>query len=444
MRVVHFMLTGIVSLVITASYAQSSNTSEAPQKASKRINPSLSTAQNNALEQLAVQQEEEDAELKEKIKEQRRIELENALFRARLERELAGLRAEIERLRLNQEARSLQWEVGQEQQQKEHVQAMLELNRQKERLMAEVAVSQAKLAQTIEQFSLASTELQNKVTLLKAEAEQLRAEIDQTKARKERTRYADGEPVYLKEPLRDGTLVISDRCIDLNGIITPWKANYITDRIRYFNNKDNSKPIFIVINESPGGSVMAGSYILKAMENSRAPVYVVVKAYAASMAADITTLATKSYAYPNAVILHHQPWTFAFGNVRELKEGYEELREWWRRLGGRVAHKMGVSLDKLDKLLYEKSARGDWTEFADKAKKLKWVDHVIEGIDDSAIREMPDASNYTFMKYLEEFWGTEGKAGQAENGTIYLPPLGPKDFYYLYNPDNRYQLHSTQ
>ena len=431
MRIVHLMLTGVASLVIIASYAQSSNTSEAPQETSERINLNLPSAQN----------EEEDAELKEKMKEQRKIEVENALFRVRLERELAGLRAEIERLRLNQEARSLQWEVEQEQQQKEHAQAMLELNQQREKLMAEVAVSQAKLAQTMDQVNLDSTKLQNKVMLLKAEAEQLRAEIDQTKARKERGRYADGAPVYLKEPLCEGTLVISDRCIDLNGIITPWKANYVTDRIRYFNNKDNSKPIFIVIGYSPGGAAMAGSCILKAMENSRAPVYVVVKAFAASMAAGITTLATKSYAYPNAIILHHQPWTFAFGNVRELKEEYEELKEWWRRLGGRVAQTMGISLDKLDKLLYEKSARGDWTEFADKAKQLKWVDHVIEGIDDSAIREMPDASNYTFRKYLEEFWGTQGK---AENRPIYLPPLGPKDFYYLYNPDNRYQLRSTQ
>lgn len=439
------MLTGVASLVLTTSYAQSNNTSESSQETAERINLNLSAAKDNAPEQVAIQQEEEDVELNEKMKEQRKIELENALSRVYLERELADLRAVIERLRLSQEARSLQWEAEQEKQQKAHSQAMLELNRQKEKLMAEIAVSQAKLAQAMEQFNLASTELQHKATLVRAEAEQLRAEIDQTKARKERARYADGAPVYLNEPLRpEGTLVVSDRCINLNGVITPWKASYVTDQIGYFNNKDSSKPIFIVIDSSPGGGVMSGSRILKAMENSQAPVYVVVKAFAASMAALITTLATKSYAYPNAVILHHQPWTFTSGNLRELKEEYEEMKEWWKRLGGRVAQKMGLSLDKLDKRLYEKSARGDWTEFADNAKQLKWVDHIIEGIADSAIREIPDASDYTFRKFLDDYLGGAWTTEQAELDAIYLPPLGPKDFYYLYNPDSRYQLRSAK
>ena len=48
--------------------------------------------------------------------------------------------------------------------------------------------------------------------------------------------------------------------------------------------------IFIVIDTSPRGSVMAGYRILKAMESSDAPVHVVVKSFAASMAAAITTL----------------------------------------------------------------------------------------------------------------------------------------------------------
>ena len=51
---------------------------------------------------------------------------------------------------------------------------------------------------------------------------------------------------------------------------------------------------------------MAGYKILKAMEGSAAPVYVVVKSFAASMAANIATQSKKSFAYPNAIILHHQ------------------------------------------------------------------------------------------------------------------------------------------
>ena len=101
-------------------------------------------------------------------------------------------------------------------------------------------------------------------------------------------------------------MVISDRRIPLNGPITNETADYVTTRIHFFNNKDPKLPIFIVIDDSPGGSVMAGYRILKAMEGSDAPVHVVVKSFAASMAAAIATLAKHSYAYPNAVILHHQ------------------------------------------------------------------------------------------------------------------------------------------
>lgn len=403
-----------------------------------------------AKEQVAVQtpgpQEEEPAELKAKRQEQIRIELENALNRARLEKEFATLQTEIQRLTLEKEAVKLRWEAEQEKKMKSHAQEMLGLRQQEEKLRAEVALSQAQVAKVLEQFNTTSAELQNQVKSLKVEAEKIQAEVGQLNAKKQRAAYADGEAVYLKNPLqKNGSLVISDRRVDLNGAITPWKANYVTDRIQYLNNKDTRYPIFIVIDNSPGGSVEAGWCILKAMKNSQAPVYVVVKSFAASMAACITTLADRSYAYPNAIILHHQPSTFVFFkriNVREQKEAFEELQKIWQRLGGPIAKKMGISPQEFDKKLYKKSAKGDWSEFADDAKKLKWVDHIITGITDTGMREMPDLTNYTFEKYDEEYWGVADKSGASADAAISLPPLGPKDFYYLYNPENRYQLRS--
>ena len=437
MRIVYYLITAIMSFCFTVGYAQSDS---GPVLTQEHLAQNASAASNQIIEPLAATNPEED-EFKEQLKEQRKIDIENTLIRSRLERELADLRAEIERLRWQKEARALKWELEEEEQNKNHEKELLALNREKEKLLAIVALSQAKMSRLIEDFNLKTAELQNRSALLKVESEKIRAEIEQTKAKKERNKHADGEPIYLQDPLQaEGTLVVSDRAIDLNGVVTPWQANYVTDQIRYFNNKDKNKPIFIVIDASPGGSVLAGARILKAMENSKAPVYVVVKSFAASMAALIATLAKKSYAYPNAIILHHQPWTFMLGNVRETKEQLAFLQEWWKRLGGRVAKKMGISLDKLDKQLYDQSARGDWTEFADHAKKIKWVDHIIAGIEDSANRELPDPANYTFEKYLAKYYGNIQKPGKAEQGTTYLPILGPKDFYYLYNPANQYQL----
>src|SRR6202044_541256 len=102
------------------------------------------------------------------------------------------------------------------------------------------------------------------------------------------------------------------------------------DRIHYFNNKDESLPIFLVIDYSPGGSVMEGYRIVKAMQASKAPVHVVVKSYAASMAAVITTLAPHSYVYPNAVILHHQMSDMAWGNLTQHKEQLKVMEEWYK------------------------------------------------------------------------------------------------------------------
>ena len=395
-------------------------------------------------EDKSTQEDGAASDLDKREQERKSIELENALDQARLAKELAALTAEVERLKLEKSLMTLKWEIEQEKNQKAHEKEMRELNQQQEKLAAEAAISQAKVQQVMEAFNLTSAELHNKVRLLKKEAEGLQAEVEQLNAKKKRANYADGGAVYLKEPLqKDGTLVISDRRIDFNGVVTPWKANYVTDRIQFFNNQNTNYPIFIVIEDSPGGSVQAGFRILKAMEKSQAPVYVVVKGFAASMAAVITTLAENSCAYPNAIILHHQPWTFMRGNVRETKEAYKFLEEWWNRLGGRVAKKMGISLKKLDKLLYEKSARGDWKEFADKAKKLKWVDCIISGIKDSSVREMPDPANYTCGKYFKEYFGVTAETAPTGGSVVNLPALGPQDFYYLYNPDNRYQISSS-
>lgn len=385
---------------------------------------------------------QEEQELMQKAQEQRKLELENGLIRAKLENDLAEFRAEIEKLRLQREMLALKWEIEQDELTKECAQELIKLNTQKEQIMAEVALSQAKLAQSMEDFNKVYTNMQNQTLLLKSTIDQVKTEIEDKRIQQERKNYADGGPIYLEDPLLpDGTLVISDRSVELNGVITPWKANYVADSITFFNNQDQQKPIFIIIEDSPGGSVVAGQYILQAMHHSKAPVFVVVKGFVASMAALITTLATKSYAYANATILHHQPWTWTVGNIRELKETVAILQQWWERLGGQVAKKMKISLDKLDKLLYEKSSRGDWTEFADDAKKYHWVDCIIKDVRDTSTRELPDSSNYTAKKYFTAYYLSDIEASmQDANGKIYLPSLAANDFYYLYNPDNRYQM----
>jgi len=82
------------------------------------------------------------------------------------------------------------------------------------------------------------------------------------------------------------------------------------------------------------------------MDSSEAPVYVVVKSFAASMAANIATQAKKSFTYPNAVILHHQILQAQYGNLTQQRESVKYMEQWWHRLAEAGREKMGVTLDE--------------------------------------------------------------------------------------------------
>jgi ATP-dependent Clp protease protease subunit len=281
------------------------------------------------------------------------------------------------------------------------------------------------------ELELQKMELDNKLSLLNNELE-LRDKQDQL------NNIVKHEMQYAVDPLKNGVLNISDRRIALNDIITMDTADYVVERINYFNNQNTSYPIFIVIDSSPGGSVMAGYKILKAMNGSPAPVYVVVKSFAASMAANITTQAKKSFAYPNAIILHHQILSISAGNLTEQKESIQDIEEWWKRLATPVAQKMGISIDDFVKEMYKHRSTGDWMEFGDNAKKLKWVDQVVDTINEESYVKNPDSVTAEPVRPRSYDAGDRVDAGGKHFRL--LPRLEPVDCYYIYNPDNYYRL----
>ncbi len=239
---------------------------------------------------------------------------------------------------------------------------------------------------------------------------------------------------YPLNPLVKDTLHISDRRIALSGAIGTGTADYITSRIHFYNNVSKTKPIFLVIDSSPGGSVMEGFRIVKAIERSKAPVHVVVKSFAASMAAAITTLADYSYCYPNAIILHHQMSSGMRGNMTQQKESLENGYEWERRLAHPIAKKMGVKPEEFRKLMYKHNSDGDWAEFGDKAVKLKWVDHVVEEIrEDSFVKGPSSGPTSGFSFQAKEQVDSMGKR------YIQLPRLNSYDHWYIHNPDGYYR-----
>ncbi len=378
-------------------------------------------------------------------KEKASLELQIALIAKRAELERAELAVQIEKLA--QQADLLAKEKALAEAKRESA-LQAELASEKSRLEkletankiaeAEFASEKAALQKKadmldvrIKELQAESTEFQNKVAMLTAEID-LREKRDQWKNR------VDAEIAYPAEPFKDGVLRISDRRIPLNGVVTMNLADEVVDRIDYFNNQNREHPIFIVIDRSPGGSVMAGYKILKAMEGSAAPVYVVVKSYAASMAAGITTLAKRSYAYPNAVLLHHQVLTFSFGNLTEQRENLRDLEEWWKRLATPIAAKMGIGLDEFIERMYKNRSTGDWEVFGDDAKKLKWVDEIVTTIQEDGVIKNPDGDKDRAKKMGWDEDLREQTDGEGRRFAL-LPRLDPVDVYYLHNPDGYYR-----
>jgi ATP-dependent Clp protease, protease subunit len=235
-----------------------------------------------------------------------------------------------------------------------------------------------------------------------------------------------GKIEYPLDPLAEGILRISDRRIPFNGIVDETLAKFVCDRIAFYNALDKKAPIFIVIERSPGGSVMSGYQILQAMESSQAPVYVVVKGYAASMAAIITTMAKQSYVYPQTVVLHHQASTSLSGNQTQLEQQLKWSKIWCERIFVKVANKMGITVDEFVSKMYAAVSTGDWKVLGTEAVKLKWVTHVVDRMTEEGV------NNTAAVPALGEI------KPDGLNGTTALNPLTPFDIWWIYDPSTEF------
>lgn len=360
---------------------------------------------------------------------------------AQLGDELSGLSAEQIRMKqgLDVESTKLQVELSKSKLELERssvAEAVLDmktktsvgaLKRQIEQLSAENALAAEK--RKSDQSKLIDEQLR-----ATAAAATLGAQI-QNRDLEDKWRDEVNTPVtYTIDPFKDGVLTVSDRRIDLNGAIVSGTADAVCDRIDYFNNQNRKLPIFIIINNSPGGSVMAGYRILKSIETSDAPVHVVVKSFAASMAATIATLAPHSYAYPNAIILHHQMSGGASGNMTNMEQEIATMQEWERRLAEPIAKKMGISVAQFKEKMYAAKKSGDWDEFADKALQLKWIDHLVNEIREEGVRTKPTGSGSS------AWWMSMLKSDENGKSYIALPPLEPYDCYFMINPRGFYRV----
>ena len=375
----------------------------------------------------------EDPETKALELKEKKISLRNTLKEMKLKSENQNLLEELQKIKWEKELLSESVELKELKEKSRNFEERTKLAKQIELLENESKLNELKNAKLIQamdlkkaQWELKHEELDSKLTVLEDKEKQ--------------AKYTQSKPLYLDNPVVDeNKLIISDRKVSLHGVITQRRADYIVKMFDYYNNKNNKQPIFLVIDSSPGGSVVAGYQIIKAMQSSTAPVYVVLRSYAASMAAVIVTLADKSYAYPNAIILHHQPSSRIWGmsNMTEQEESTKNLKKWWKLFSQPVADKMGISLDEFKRQMYKHSSTGDWKEFAEDAQKIHWVDHLVDTIVDTSVVKEPE---YKKPTSLLELLGLEKAIDKNGKEMVYLPHLEAVDAYFLYDTMGYYRM----
>lgn len=353
-----------------------------------------------------------------------------AAERAKLEAELNLADAKLEQELLPQKLEKARLDAERAQRAAAFAEKLAAIEEERAKLERELALATARAEAKLRAKQRRLAELETDSRELQARVAALNNELAAPAAiyskKLETEKVAPAAPKYLKEPLVDGTLYISDRRVDFNGPVTPESAARVCRQIAFLNTRDTEYPIFLVIDNSPGGSVMAGYQIQKAMQSSRAPVYVVVKGMAASMAAVIATTAERSYCFENTKILHHQiSSVFARANLTSLRESMRTTEEVYRMFIGPVAKKLGISVEEMTKQMYEHNSDGDWEVFGTEAVERRWIDFLVTRVEETAVVALDSPKKSAPA-------GMRAEAGASGTPLESLPPLeNPFDRWWI-------------
>lgn len=356
-----------------------------------------------------------------------RVAAETELLRARAE--AAALRQKLAEVAATDELRRLEAEAALRAARAEAASAADDAERAT--LAREAGLAAAKAAAADADGSAARAAAEAELRLTQAASALALAKADANvallQARRRAAEVAPGAVERPLEPFKDGVLRISDRRIEFNGRVDQALADRVCAEIAFHNNQDPAAPIFLVIDNSPGGSVMAGYQVLRAMETSRAPVHVVVKSSAASMAAVIATLAERSYCFPGTILMHHQPSFGLQGNLRQLREQFDWSKVWCDRINRQVAAKVGLSLDEFVRRMYAATVTGDWRVKGDEAVRLRWVGALVERIQEDGVTELAQPARLIPTVTVVR--------PATEASQDILPPALPGDAWLIYEPN---------
>ena len=177
------------------------------------------------------------------------------------------------------------------------------------------------------------------------------------------------------------------RVLELNGTIAEdsWFDDDITPKMFRDELFAGTGDVVIWIN-SPGGDCIAASQIYTMLMDYNGNVTVKIDGIAASAASVIAMAGTKVLMAPTALMMIHNPATFAFGDHEDMRRAIEMLDEVKESIINAYEIKTGLSRAKLSHLMENET----WMN-ANKAVELGFADGILEDA-----KRMPAAEAYAF------------------------------------------------
>ncbi|HFZ6384535.1 TPA: head maturation protease, ClpP-related [Streptococcus agalactiae] len=142
---------------------------------------------------------------------------------------------------------------------------------------------------------------------------------------------------------------------------------------------------------SPGGDVFAAAQIYNMLMDYQGDVHVIIDGLAASAASVIAMAGTTVSMSPVAMMMIHNPWTFAQGEAKDMAKVIEILGEIKESIINAYELRTGLSRTKISHLMDSES----WFN-AKKAVELGFADKVL--FEKEETPEQDDQNSYTFSR----------------------------------------------
>ncbi|HGD4191911.1 TPA: head maturation protease, ClpP-related [Streptococcus agalactiae] len=142
---------------------------------------------------------------------------------------------------------------------------------------------------------------------------------------------------------------------------------------------------------SPGGDVFAAAQIYNMLMDYQGDVHVIIDGLAASAASVIAMAGTTVSMSPVAMMMIHNPWTFAQGEAKDIAKVIEMLGEIKESIINAYELRTGLSRTKISHLMDSES----WFN-AKKAVELGFADKVL--FEKEETPEQDDQNSYTFSR----------------------------------------------